>query len=241
MSAPWLSVVIPAFNEERRLLSTLKEVDAWLRGESISFEVQVVDDGSTDATASIAEKFAADHAGFGLRRLSPNRGKGAAVREGLALSRGEVVLFTDADLSTPLFEFRSMMRELENGADVVLASRALPDSNLEIRQAWYRESMGRTFNRFVRLVTGIPFLDTQCGFKIVRGGEARALAAELVEEGFAFDVELILLARRRGLSIVEVGVTWRNDEASRVNPVRDSFDMLGALPRILGRTGRYRG
>jgi dolichyl-phosphate beta-glucosyltransferase len=236
-----LSVVIPAYNEETRLLPSLERVREWLRQWGQTFEVIVVDDGSTDDTAHLAREFARSERGFEVVSLPKNLGKGAAVREGLSRSRGDIVLFTDADLSTPLEEFHSMAEILENGAGFVIASRALPGSNLEIRQAWYREHMGKTFNAFVRLLTGIPFCDTQCGFKLLRGDEARALSGEMKEVGFAFDVELILLARRRGLEIREVPVTWRNDAGSRVNPVVDSLRMLAALPRILGRIGRYVG
>jgi dolichyl-phosphate beta-glucosyltransferase len=133
-----------------------------------------------------------------------------------------------------------MKAALEQGADFVLASRAVADSNVEIHQAWYRERMGKTFNAFVRAASGIPIHDTQCGFKLLRGDAARALAGEMREDGFSFDVELVLLAARRGLRMKEMGVTWRNDAGSRVNPIRDSIRMLTSLFRIVRRTGRYR-
>jgi dolichyl-phosphate beta-glucosyltransferase len=238
--APGLTVIVPAYNEERRIGPTLVALEAFLRARGETWEVLVVDDGSRDATASLVTEFASAHPGFALVRLPVNRGKGAAVREGLARSRARRVLFTDADLSTPLEELDAMDRALADGADVVIASRALRESRLEIRQAWYREQMGKAFNRFVRLLTGIPFRDTQCGFKLLRGEEARALAAEMREDGFSFDVELILLARRRGLAVHELPVRWRNDAGSRVSAVRDSWAMLISLGRILRRTGRYR-
>jgi dolichyl-phosphate beta-glucosyltransferase len=238
--APTLSVIVPAFNEEKRIGRTLVALEEHLRARADSFEVLVVDDGSADATASIVAEFAAVHPCFALVRLPENRGKGAAVREGFARSRGRRVLFTDADLSTPLDELDAMERALGDGADVVLASRALPESRLEIRQAWYREHMGKAFNRIVRLLTGIPFRDTQCGFKLLRGEHAREIAAEMREDGFSFDVELILLARRRGFAVRELPVRWRNDPGSRVNALRDSARMLLAVRRILHRTGRYR-
>jgi dolichyl-phosphate beta-glucosyltransferase len=187
----------------------------------------------------LVEEFARVHAGFALVRLVKNRGKGAAVREGMSRSRGARVLFCDADLSTPLEELDALERELRDGADVVIASRGLHGSRLEIRQPWLRERMGKIFNGFVRLLTGIPFRDTQCGFKLLRGDHARALAKEMRENGFSFDVELLLLARRRGLTVRELPVRWRNDFGSRVNPLRDSAEMLGSLVRILGRTGRW--
>jgi dolichyl-phosphate beta-glucosyltransferase len=239
--APELSVIVPAFDEEMRLLPTLRRLEEWLAVWGRSWEVIVVDDGSRDRTAEVAEDFAVDRPAFRVLRLGRNRGKGAAVRAGFRESRGDLVLFTDADLSTPIEELDRMVGELDRGQDFVLASRALPDSNVEIHQAWYRERMGKTFNGFVRLATGIPIRDTQCGFKLLRGEDARALAKEMREDGFAFDVELVLLARRRGMRLREFPVTWRNDAGSRVSPVRDSVRMLASLGRIVGRTGRYRG
>jgi dolichyl-phosphate beta-glucosyltransferase len=238
--APSLTVIVPAYNEERRIGPTLVALESFLHARGETYEVLVVDDGSRDATASLVTEFAGAHPAFALVQLPANRGKGAAVREGFARSRGRRLLFTDADLSTPLEELEAMDRVLADGADVVIASRALRESRLEIRQAWYREQMGKAFNRFVRLLTGIPFRDTQCGFKLLRGEAARALAAQMREDGFSFDVELILLARRRGLTVRELPVRWRNDPGSRVSALRDSSAMLVSLARILRRTGRYR-
>jgi dolichyl-phosphate beta-glucosyltransferase len=237
--APELTVVIPAYNEEGRLLPTLERIWEWMTAAARRFEVIIVDDGSEDGTVAVARGFANGRDRVEVVASRENRGKGAAVREGFARSRGELVLFTDADLSTPIEEIAPMLREIEEGADFVLASRGLPDSRLEIRQAWYRERMGKTFNVLVRLWTGIPFRDTQCGFKLIRGEFARAIAGEMIENGFSFDVELILLAGRRGMVVRELPVTWRNDERSRVDPLTDSWRMLRALPGILHRTGRY--
>ena len=240
-TAPDISIVVPAFNEERRLGSTLLAMEAWLRDSGLTYEVIVVDDGSRDGTVAIAEEFAREHPPFRLERLDRNRGKGAAVRRGFEVSAGREVLFSDADLSTPMEDLPALRRELTAGADVVMASRALPDSNVEIRQAWIRDRMGKTFNGILRLVTRIPFRDTQCGFKLLRGDVARSLAAQMAEEGFAFDVEVVLLANKRGLKITDVPVTWRNDIGTRVRAVRDSWDMLVSMVRITRRVGRYRG
>jgi dolichyl-phosphate beta-glucosyltransferase len=236
-----ITVVVPAYDEERRLGPTLLEMERWLKASGLSFEVIVVDDGSRDGTAALAEEFAGRHDGFRLERLGRNLGKGAAVRRGLAVSRGTEVLFSDADLSTPMEDLPILRQELADGADLVMASRALPDSNVEIRQAWVRDRMGKTFNGLLRLVTRIPFLDTQCGFKLFRGDAARSLSAQMSEDGFAFDVEVILLANKRGLTIRDVPVTWRNDEGTRVRAVQDSWDMLLSMIRITRRVGRYRG
>jgi dolichyl-phosphate beta-glucosyltransferase len=238
---PRLTIVIPAYNEEGRLGPTLERVKSWLAEWGGSFEVLVVDDGSRDRTVTVAQEWADGHPGFAIHRLDRNRGKGAAVREGFARSRGDFVLFSDADLSTPIEEYPRLQEVVDRGSDFVLASRGLPGSDLVVRQAWHREWMGKTFNGFVRMLTGIPFRDTQCGFKLIRGPLARELAGQMKEEGFAFDVELILLASRSGAKLRELPVAWSNDERSRVDPVTDSARMLLALARIVARTGRYRG
>lgn len=233
-----LTIVIPAYDEERRLQGTLETIDSWLVRRGDPFEVLIVDDGSRDRTRALAEEFAASHPGFACVALPENRGKGAAVREGFARSRGDLVLFSDADLSTPIEEFDRLQQAMQGGAVLAIASRGLPESNLEVRQNFLREWMGKTFNAIVRIVSGLNVRDTQCGFKLLRGEDARAIAGEMREDGFAFDVELLLLARRRGLEVREVPVTWRNDARSRVDPVEDAARMLIALPRILARTGR---
>jgi dolichyl-phosphate beta-glucosyltransferase len=239
--APRLTIVIPAYNEEARLGPTLERVKVWLSEWGGSFEVLVVDDGSEDGTPAVAQAWADGHPGFAIHRLGENRGKGAAVREGFARSRGDFVLFSDADLSTPIDEYPRLQEVVDRGSDFVLGSRGLPGSDLIVRQAWHREWMGKTFNGLVRMLTGIPFRDTQCGFKLIRGPLARELAAEMKEEGFAFDVELILLASRKGVRVRELPVSWVNDERSRVDPIVDSARMLFALARIVARTGRYHG
>ena len=241
MAAKDLTVVVPAYNEEHRLVPTLEAMERWLDARDESFEVIVVDDGSRDATLAVAREFADRHPAFRAIGLPENRGKGAAVRQGFEVSRGDLVLFSDADLSTPMDELDRLRAALESSGGLAIASRALPASNLEVRQAWYREAMGKTFNAIVRLVTGLRVHDTQCGFKLLRGEDARAIAGEMREDGFSFDVELLLLAGRRGLTVREVPVTWRNDEGSRVSPIGDALAMLLSLPRIVGRTGRYRG
>jgi len=238
--APALTVVIPAYQEAARIGPSLVEVERFLAARAETWEVIVVDDGSVDATASLVEEFVRSRPRFTLVRLPENRGKGAAVREGMSRSRGARVLFSDADLSTPLEELDVLDRELERGADLVLASRAVRGARLEVRQPWYRERMGKLFNVCVRLVTGIPFQDTQCGFKLLRGEVARPLAADMREDGFSFDVELVLLARGRGLDVREVPVRWHDERGSRVSPIRDAAAMLASLPRILRRTGRWR-
>ena len=236
MSAPFLSVVIPAFNEAARLPQSLERIAAFLAGWGRSYEVIVVDDGSGDETARRARD-----AGATVLQNEGNRGKGYSVRRGMIAARGAHRLMTDADLSTPIEELDRLLRVQEQGLDVVIGSRALPDSNIEIRQPWYRENMGRVFNLMVRLLAVPGLHDTQCGFKLwsARAADDVFRAARL--DGFSFDVEALFLARKRGYSIAELPVTWRNDAATRVG-------MLGgflAFPDLLRiRTnhwlGRYR-
>ena len=217
------SVVVPAFNEAERLGPTLERILAYFERRATPAEVVVVDDGSADATADVASRFAPR--GVRLVRLPANRGKGAALRAGVAASAGAAVLLTDADLSTPIEEIERLEAALAE-ADLVLGSRAVAGSRITRRQPWYRELMGRSFNRVIRLLGVTSLHDTQCGFKLLRGDVARRLFAELTVDRFAYDVELVWLARRRGFRVVEVGVAWHDSPASRVHPVRDAASML---------------
>lgn len=218
-----LSVVIPAFNEEKRLGPTLRQVVDHLRAQGVSYEVLVVDDGSDDDTAGVARRFE----GEGVRVLEQeqNRGKGAVLKVGVLASRGDEVLLVDADLSTPIEDLARLRPHLAE-AELVLGSRAVEGSNITVHQPWYREMMGRTFNRIVQLAGVRGLKDTQCGFKLLRGDVARRLFSELTIERFAYDVELVWLARKRGYSVVEVGVTWADSPSSKVNALTDSARMF---------------
>jgi dolichyl-phosphate beta-glucosyltransferase len=230
-----LSVVIPAFNEAPRLGATLTRVVDYLDSRGRSFEVRVVDDGSIDSTSEVAAAFASR--GVTVDRRPENRGKGAALRAGVGASRGEAVLLCDADLSTPIEDLETLWPHLER-AELVLGSRAAPASRILRRQPRYRELMGRTFNLLIRLLAVRGIRDTQCGFKLLDGGAARRLFAELTVDRFAYDVELVWLARRRGYRVVEVGVTWANSPRSTVHPVVDSARMLCDLVAL---RWRFRG
>jgi dolichyl-phosphate beta-glucosyltransferase len=221
-----ISVVIPAYEEAARLGASLERVLAYLEARGDDFEVLVVDDGSRDATAAAAEAFAAR--GVRVLRLPENRGKGAALRTGVLASRGRRVLLTDADLSTPIADLERLEPHLA-AAPVVIGSRAVDGSELELRQPLYRELMGKTFNKLVQLLALRGLSDTQCGFKLLDGELARDLFADLTVDRFAYDVELLWLARRRGHRVAEVGVRWSNSPQSRVSPLRDSLQMLGDL------------
>jgi dolichyl-phosphate beta-glucosyltransferase len=223
-----LSIVIPAFNEGERLARTLEAITSWTKAFGMASEVIVVDDGSTDDTVSIAQRFGND---VRILSYSPNRGKGHAVRHGVLHSTGETILFTDADMSTPIDEWHKLARALETH-DIAIGSRALNASQIEARQPWYREAMGKTFNRIVRLFAVRGISDTQCGFKLFRGSVAREIFMDLKTWRFAFDVEVLFLAQRRGYRIAEVPVVWRNDERTSVHAVLDSSRMLRDVIRL---------
>ena len=224
-------MVIPAYNEGRRLPPTLEKIQRYLSGRP--YEIVVVDDGSSDDTAARAAA-----AGVTVLSNEGNRGKGYSVRRGMLQARGDRRLMTDADLSTPIEELDRLMKKMDEGYDVVIASRALPESNVEVRQPWYRENSGRLFNFCVRLVALPGLQDTQCGFKLFRAEAAEKAFAPSRLDGFSFDVEALFIARRRGFRIAEVPVTWRNDEATRVGTFKGAV-AFADLARI--RMNDWRG
>ena len=225
---PPFSVVIPCFNEAARIGETLLLTLDYLAADAPESELIVVNDGSTDATGAIARerlKFAKIATRF-LENF-PNRGKGAAVRTGLLAARKPIGLFFDADLSTPLGETPKVIEPIANGdIDVGFGSRALDRKLIGIRQPWRREYAGRVFNLLVRCATGLPFWDTQCGFKAFRLDVCRPILEAARVDGFAFDVELLYLARRAGLRIREIPVRWNHAEGSKVRFFHDSLGML---------------
>jgi dolichyl-phosphate beta-glucosyltransferase len=218
-----ISLVIPAYNEQARLASTLDKAAIYLSDRGLSYEILVVDDGSRDHTVDVAREF--DDCEVRVIRHKQNRGKGAAVRTGILASCGDKVLLSDADGSTPIRELEKLESRLSE-SPLVFGSRAVEGAEVRRHQPFYRELMGKTFNRIIRLVGVRGVNDTQCGFKLLAGDVARELAAELTIDGFAYDVELVWLARRRGFSIAEVGVVWVNSPDSKVDPIRSSLAML---------------
>jgi len=213
-----LSIVIPAYNEEHRLPQTLRRVLEWLAQRSFSFcEVIVVDDGSRDGTAHVVEKFAQETSLVRLLSNPGNRGKGYAVRHGMLEAKGEWILYTDADLSTPIEEIAKLCRAArEQSAGVAIGSRAVDRSLVAVHQPALRELSGRCFNLVMRAVTGLPFRDTQCGFKLYRAEAAREIFKRQRQDGFSFDVEDLLIARKLGVEAVEVPVRWANVEGTKV-------------------------
>ncbi len=229
-----LSVIIPCYNEEQRLPRTLESARAWLEERfPDDFEMLLVDDGSTDATPDIAAEAARAHPAIRLIRQPENRGKGAAVRRGMLESRGKTRLFMDADHSTHVREVAKALPLIEAGeADIVIASRQHPDSEIPVRQSWLREHMGKSFNLLMRLTVGIPMRDTQCGFKAFSAKACEAIFPLQRIEGFGFDVELLYLARLKGLTVTEIPVRWANDDLSRVRMLMDPVRMFADLVRI---------
>lgn len=217
---PLLTLLIPAYNEAVRLAATLGQVLAYLHAQPYPSELLVVDDGSTDQTVAVAEAYFAAHTGRVATRVlsyAPNRGKGYAVRQGLLAARGAVALFSDADLSTPLAEVPALLAPILAGdCDVVFGSRALDKSRIGQHQSWLRETSGRFFNRMVRLATGLPYADTQCGFKAFRLDVCQPLLESARLDRFGFDVELLFLAHQAGLRLREQPVTWNNAADSKV-------------------------
>jgi glycosyltransferase involved in cell wall biosynthesis len=228
MMLPRFSAVIPCFNEEARIGETLRVTLDYLAANAPDSELIVVNDGSTDATAAIArEKLNWATVQTRLLENFPNRGKGAAVRSGLLAAEKPIGLFFDADLSTPLEETPKLIEPIaRDEIDIAFGSRALDRSLIGVHQPWRREQGGRVFNLLVRVATGLPFWDTQCGFKAFRLDVCRPILEAAHVEGFAFDVELLCLAHRAGLRIREIPVRWNHAEGSKVSFFRDSLRML---------------
>ncbi len=238
MSAKHLSVVIPAYNEEERLPRTLARLNAYLEARRFPYEIVVVDDGSSDGTAERARVAGGSH--VIVLRHEPNRGKGYAARRGMLAAGGALRLMTDADLSTPIEELARLEASLADGHDVAIGSRGVAGANIEVHQPWYREAMGRLFNLLVRLLALPGLHDTQCGFKLFTAAAAESAFGPARIDGFSFDVEVLYIARRRGLRIAEVPVTWRNDVATRVSLVRGGLAFLDVVRiRVNGWSGRY--
>ncbi len=237
-----LSIIVPAFNEERRLPKTLESIHAYLASRGLRAEVIVVDDGSTDGTAAFVKHRSASYPYLRLLSNAGNHGKGFSVRHGMLEARGEIALFTDADLSAPIEEADKLLSALhDDNYAVAIGSRAMDRRLIQVHQSAAREMAGIVFNFIVRSVTGLPYTDTQCGFKAFRREPARIVFEQQRSEGFGFDPEILFLARRHGLHIIEIPVQWSHDSASKVHVVTDSIRMLMELliVRWNAWTGRY--
>lgn len=246
-AVPELSIVIPAYNEELRLSATLERVAAYLKTRHGETEVVVVDDGSKDSTAAVAESFRGKIPSLRIVPNGVNRGKGYSVRHGVQEARGAIVLFTDADLSAPIEEADKLISALDaKNCDVAIGSRAVDRSLITVHESPFREFAGIIFNKIVRLILWLPFVDTQCGFKAFRRERCKIIFEQQTIERFGFDPELLYLARHHKLRAVEIPVRWGHSPATKISMLRDSLQMFLDVFKIrwnslLGRYPRGRG
>ena len=226
-----LSIVIPAYNEERRLPATLDVIFTWLNTAPYrDVEVLVVDDGSTDSTAAVVESRAATEPRLLLLQNPGNRGKGFAIRHGMLQAKGDWILFSEADLSAPIDELPKLRAAAQQqGAAIAIGSRALDRSLIGVHQSQWREMSGIFFNRIMRLITGLPFADTQCGFKLFRRDAARRVFPLQRLDGFSFDVEDLFVAHTLGIPTIEVPVRWNNVEGTKVGLMQGVASFLDLL------------
>ncbi|MCC6327643.1 MAG: glycosyltransferase family 2 protein [Acidobacteria bacterium] len=237
---PQISIVVPAYEEEERLGDSLRKILTHTGGGEMSVEIIVVDDGSRDGTAEVARTVFAEFPDAGARviRYETNRGKGFAVKTGLLAAEGKIALFSDADLSTPIEEMHKLIDPImADEFDVTFGSRALDRSLIGTHQPWRREQGGKVFNLVVRLMTGMPFWDTQCGFKAFNIEKFRPLLDVMKIDRFGFDVEFLYVARLHGLRLKEIPVRWNNDERSKVSVIRDSLRMFDEVRQIRKNAG----
>ena len=238
-----ISLVIPAYNEAQRISSTLDRVTAYFDREAFPVEILVVDDGSTDSTIELVRAIAGKDPRVRLVRNDRNRGKGFSIRHGVLEAKGEIVLFSDADLSSPIEESRNLLDPIRQGSlDIAIGSRALDRSLIGVRQSWLREQSGRVFNAFVRIILGLPYNDTQCGFKAFRRVPLIPVFERQKVLGFGFDPEMLYLARLRGLRTGEIPVRWDHVRGSKVHFLSDAISMFFDLIRIHWNhlSGKYR-
>ena len=241
MAHPQLSIVIPAYNECARLEGTLERVLRCVDDRGWDAEVLVVDDGSQDQTSAIVEHWIETHPRLHLIQNPGNRGKGYSVRNGLLQAAGDIVMFTDADLSAPIEEAERLIAAIEAGADIAIGSRWLDKQRQTKHQPLYRRFFGRCFNAVTRQVMGLPFQDTQCGFKAFRRPVAQVVFRLQRIERWGFDPELLFIARKLGYKIQEVAVTWGHDERSKMSYLKDGMKMLEEMAVIRSNSvaGRY--
>jgi len=242
LDAPTYSIVLPAYNERERIAGTLDRILAHATERGWKVEVIVVNDGSSDDTAEIVGEYTRKHPALRLLDNPGNRGKGYSVRNGMLQARGDVLLFSDADLSSPIEEADKLFAAIAKGADIAIGSRWL-DRQLQIRrQPLHRQLFGRIFNLALRIILGLQFRDTQCGFKAFTRRSAQAIFPLQKIERWGFDPELLYLARKFGFAVSEVPVAWSHREGTRINPLRDGIRMFGEILRIrwYALKGNYR-
>ncbi len=235
-----VTLVIPAYNEAERLPASLEKIIAYATGRQRVIDLLVVDDGSTDNTAEIARESVGDRLPLTVLTNTPNRGKGYSVRRGMLEAAGECVLFTDADLSTPIEEADALLAAIEQGADVAIGSRGMAGSDVSVHQPWWREKAGKLFGALVRILVLPGIHDSQCGFKCFRREAAQAIASRQTQDGWAFDVEQLLIARKLGYEIAQMPVRWVNDPDTKVRMLTDGPKMLRDMVQARRRHRRLK-
>lgn len=234
---PYLSLIIPAYNEESRLSSTLNTVDAYLSGLGKSYEIIVVNDGSSDDTQKVLKEQIARTSALRIISYKDNCGKGYAVRQGIFASRGDYVMFSDADLSAPIDELPKLLNAVENGYDVAVGSRAVKGAVIPVHQPLYRELGGKGLNLVIRALAVPGIHDTQCGFKLFKGDVAREVFAKCFLDGWSFDVEILYLSKRLGYTVAEIPVKWAHSEGSKLHPFTAGIKVIKDIIRL--RLHRY--
>jgi len=233
MTPPRYSIIVPAYNEAERLSSSLERILAYIEESKWSAEIIVVNDGSRDETAAVVKEFAQRNPSVRLIENPGNRGKGYSVRNGMLSASGQLLLFTDADLSSPIEEAPKLLAEIENGrADVAIGSRYLQSELQTRKQPIHRRMLGRAFNVALRAILGLSYVDTQCGFKAFSRNAVNTIFPNMKIERWGFDPEILFLAKRYALRVIEVPVSWAHDHRSKINPIRDGARMFGELMRV---------
>jgi glycosyltransferase involved in cell wall biosynthesis len=243
MPAPFYSIIIPAYNEAERIGTSLDRILGYIAESRWSAEIIVVNDGSRDNTSQVVQEYSRRNPIIRVLENPGNRGKGYSVRNGMLNASGQVVLFTDADLSSPIEEANKLFAVIESGeADVAIGSRYLQSELQTRKQPLHRRMLGRAFNVALRTILGLPYVDTQCGFKAFNRKAVTTIFPNMKIERWGFDPEILFLARRYGLRVAEVPVSWAHDHRSKISPLRDGTRMLGELLRIRMNSvgGKYR-
>jgi dolichyl-phosphate beta-glucosyltransferase len=243
MSELYLTILIPAYNEEKQLPESIQKIDQFCRSHiNQPYEILVVDDGSTDKTASVVESIRAQLPSLRVHRYDTNRGKGHAIRCGMSLANGEFVLFTDADLSTPIEEVGRFLQRLEEGAPIVIATRKSAGANILRHQPLWRESMGKVFTWLSNTLLGLHFSDFTCGFKAFQSGAGKQIFSLQKIDRWAYDTEILFLANRLGYQVFEIPVRWVNSPDTKVRAFQDTITSFIALLQIRWNwfTGKYR-
>jgi dolichyl-phosphate beta-glucosyltransferase len=236
-----ISIILPVYNEEQRIGKTLEAIGEYLNKKNIDYELIIVDDGSTDNSVKVVEEFflSRPQIKYKLLKNNKNLGKGAAIRKGVFSAEGKLVYFTDADLSTPIEEMFKFIDVIEKeGYDIVIGSRGLKESKILVHQPFYRETMGKIFNKIIKILLMKDFNDTQCGAKMFKNEVAKKVFSLSKIDNFAFDVEILYIAKKLGFKIKELPVVWKNSKGSKVKLFVDSLNMLLSLFKI--RFNKYK-